>query len=70
MILAKDGNKPETIWVRAIAYIGANENIMVIKVQLLNEPYSDFGIHIHDIIGVVCFLDGSGERILAHIVKE
>lgn len=70
MILAKEGNKPETIWVRAISYIGANENIMAIKVQLLNEPYSDFGIHIHDIIDAVSFLDGSGERILAHIVKE
>ena len=70
MILAKEGNKPETIWVRAISYIGANENIMAIKVQLLNEPYSDFGIHIHDIIDAVSFLDGSGERILAHIVKN
>lgn len=70
MILAKEGNKPETIWVRAISYIGANENIMAIKVQLLNEPYSDFGIHIHDVIDAVSFLDGSGERILAHIVKE
>ena len=70
MILAKEGNKPETIWVRAISYIGANENIMAIKVQLLNEPYSDFGIHIHDIIDAVSFLDGSGERILAHIVKD
>ena len=70
MILAKEGNKPETIWVRAISYIGANKNIMAIKVQLLNEPYSDFGIHIHDIIDAVSFLDGSGERILAHIVKE
>lgn len=70
MILAKEGNKPETIWVRAVSYIGANENIMAIKVQLLNEPYSDFGIHIHDIIDAVSFLDGSGERILAHIVKE
>ena len=70
MILAKEENKPETIWVRAISYIGANENIMAIKVQLLNEPYSDFGIHIHDIIDAVSFLDGSGERILAHIVKN
>lgn len=42
MILAKEGNKPETIWVRAISYIGANENIMAIKVQLLNEPIFGF----------------------------
>ena len=49
MILAKEGNKPETIW---------------------NEPYSDFGVHIHDIIDAVSFLDEEGERIFAHIVKD
>ena len=43
---------------------------MAIKVQLLNEPYSDFGVHIHDVIDAVSFLDESGERILAHIVKN
>ena len=70
MFLAKKGNKMETIWVRAISYIGSNENIVGIKVQLLNEPYSDFGVHIHDIIDAVSFLDEECERIFAHIVKD
>ena len=70
MILAKVGNKPEKIWVRTISFNGANTEIMSLKVQLLNEPFEDFGVHIHDTIDCVSFLDENGERILAHIVKD
>lgn len=70
IILAKVGNKPEKIWVRTISFNGANTEIMSLKVQLLNEPFEDFGVHIHDTIDCVSFLDENGERILAHIVKD
>ena len=60
----------ETIWVRAISYIGSNENIVGLKVQLLNEPYSDFGVHIHDEIDAFSFIDDNGERVFAHVVRE
>ena len=70
MFLAKKGNKMETIWVRALSFIGTNEHMIAIKVQLLNEPYSDFGVHIHDEIDAFGFIDDNGERVFAHVVRE
>ena len=70
MILAKEGNKPEKIWVRAISLNVANAEIISLKVQLLNEPYEEFGVHFYDMIDCVSFLDSDGDRVLAHIVKE
>ena len=69
MILAKAGNKPEKIWVRTVSFNGTNDRLLSIKVQLLNEPYEDFGVHIHDVIDAISFIDESGERIFAYIVK-
>ena len=69
MILAKAGNKPEKIWVRTLSYLGKNEKVIGLKVQLLNEPYVDFGVHAYDVIDAVTFLDDNGERVFAHIVK-
>lgn len=70
MFLAKKGNKMETIWVRALSFIGTNEHMIAIKVQLLNEPYSDFGVHIHNEIDAFSFIDDNGERVFAHVVRE
>ena len=70
MFLAKKGNKMETIWVRALSFIGTNEHMIAIKVQLLNEPYSDFGVHIHDEMDAFSFIDDNGERVFAHVVRE
>lgn len=67
MILAKAGNKPERIWVRTISFNGSNEQIMSVKVQLLNEPYEDFGVHIHDVIDAISFLDENGDRVFGYI---
>ena len=69
MFLAKKGNKMETIWVRTLSFIGTREHMIAIKVQLLNEPYSDFGVHIHDVIDCYSFLDDNGERVCVHVVK-
>ena len=44
--------------------------MIAIKAQLLNEPYADFGVHIHDIIDCYSFLDDNCERVFAHIVKD
>ena len=70
MILAKKGNKMERIWVRAISCVGTTDKMIVVKAQLLNEPYENFGVHIHDILDCVSFIDDSGERVFAHIIKE
>lgn len=67
MILAKTGNKPERIWVRTVSFNGANEQIMSVKVQLLNEPYEDFGVHIHDMVDAISFLDQNGDRVFGYI---
>ena len=69
MILAKAGNKPERIWVRTISFNGSNKQIMSVKVQLLNEPYEDFGVHIHDVIDAISFLDENGDRVFGYINK-
>lgn len=70
VIIVKEGLKPETIWVRANHLTTYNNEIISFKGQLLNEPYSDFGIHINQEIDCISFVDDSGERILGHIVKD
>lgn len=70
MTLAKDGIKMERIWVRTESVLTMNNEIILVKCTLLNEPFSDFGVHIYNQIDCVSFITDSGERIFAHIVKE
>ena len=70
MFLAKKGNKMERIWVRTISCVAATDKMIVVRAQLLNEPYENFGVHIHDILDCVSFIDDSGERVFAHIIRE
>lgn len=70
VFLAKEGIRPERIWARTVAFNGISnyidDNTISIKVQLLNEPYEDFGVHMNDIIDCISFVYENGERILAH----
>ena len=56
------GLKPEKIWVRPTQYIGDKEDRHYFFAMLLNEPFSDYGVHYKD--QVVLVIDNqNGEDI-------
>ena len=52
-ILYVQGLKPEKIWVRPTQYIGDKENRHYFLSTLLNEPFSDYGVHYKDQVVLV-----------------
>lgn len=64
-ILCLNGLKPEKIWVRPLELMGERNTKRYFKAKLLNEPYSDYGVHSDDIVIlivdveediIICFL--------------
>ena len=47
-ILHVQGLQPEKIWVRPTEYAGEKEGRRYFLADLLNEPFSDYGVHYRD----------------------
>ncbi len=54
--------KPEKIWVRCKEYVSETEGRHFLTAQLLNEPFSDFGVHQGDEIMLAVF-EENGEHV-------
>ena len=52
-LLYVHGLQPEKIWVRPIEYAGEKEGRRYLLAQLLNEPFSDYGVHYKDQVVLV-----------------
>lgn len=62
-VLYLQGMKPERIWVRPVQFIGDNEGRHYFFAKLLNEPFSDYGVHNGE--QVVLVIDKQGEEDIA-----
>ncbi len=66
VILFKQGLKPERIWVRCKEFLLSDNGRLMFNSKLLNEPYSDFGIHIGDDIYFLAY-EEDGQNIAVAI---